>query len=194
MKLLKLSLVAAGAALVIGTGTLARANDVADGTYVFHATDGNIALDNSSVTFKSDGIVSWNLVDDSTSQYAWLPLGYGYPALFPPLTPDNSSIIGQATYANGTGPDAFSFSIGSPSGGVASTNESIFWFEGQNNLNNQSALWDGATFNPVPGDPIGVWTLASVPDASGTFVLLVVALTALGTCKSFLRRPAASRC
>jgi len=195
MKVLKVGLAVVVTAFIIDAGTIAQANNVLDGTYVFTATDGNTVFNASTVTFAGDGIASWNLVEsDTASQYGWLPPGYGYPGLFPPLTPGNSSVISLTTFANGTGPNAFAFSIGSPNG-VGSTGNSIFWFEGQNNLNGVSSLYGSATFNQVVNDPIGIWQrvgTVSVPDASGTFVLLALALAALGTGKSFLHRQAAA--
>lgn len=178
MKLLKLSLAAAMAALVVGPGTAAHANLVTDGTYTFQAspTETLKSLDGSTVTFVSDAIVSWDLMDSAAPA-----------AGFVPLTPANSSIISSGVL----GANAWFFSIGSPSG-TPSTDASTFWFEGQNNL--EGDLGGGAfgSLFDKTGDPIGNWGLASVPDATGTFQLFVGALTALGTYKAFFRGRAAS--
>jgi hypothetical protein len=189
LNLLKLSLVAS--ILAGGISTVARADNVDDGTYVFTATDGNSVLDGSWVTFSGDWITAWGLVDTTVTPASWEPA----PALLPPLNTGNSSIIGLLTYDNGTGPDAFSFSIGSP-GGVPSTDASAFWFEGQNNLNGFSALYDGFgnnTFTTLQTDPIGVWTheTASVPDASDTSLLVVGALAALSAFRFTIRKQSA---
>jgi len=194
--LLRLGLAALVALLVVGSGTLARAgfviaNDVADGTYVFTASDGHTQLDGSWVKFRGDSITDWKLVDTTVAAETYWPLGY-YP-FFPPLTPWNSSIINALVYPNGTGPNAFSFQIGSP-GGVGSANDSIFWFGGQNNLNGFSALYDGHGNGAPVVDPEGKWTAAgTVPDASDTWTLLVGALISVGTCRYLVRVRVAAR-
>jgi hypothetical protein len=163
--LLKLSLWAASAALVAGTGSLARANDVADGTYTFEATDGNTALDGSTVTWSGDLIDGWNLVDSAQGGQ-----GEGLP-----LTVANSSIIEQGTF----GTNDWYFEIGSPSG-VDSTSDADFFFEGEN-IGTIGFLYDKA------GDPTGTWTQGSVPDSSGTLELIAGALVALAVCRSLVR-------
>jgi hypothetical protein len=199
--LLKLSLVAS--VLAAGAATVVRADGVVDGTYVFTATDGNTVMDGSWITISgsgaSQGLSAWDLVDSSITPEFWEPA----PALLPPLWSNgvdgNSSVISSTMYSNGTGPDAFSFSIGSPVG-VPSTDESAFWFEGQNNLNGFSALYDGFgnnTFVTPATDPIGVWTLESVspvPDATGTLWLMVAALAAMWAFKPAFDGRATSRC
>lgn len=178
MKLWKLSLTAAVAALVVvAAGPVARANPfVLDGTYAFTATDGNNALNGSTVTFLNDVIVNWNLVDSLA------PTGSDLP-----LTPSNSSFIGFGSAV--IGPDEWYFSIGSNT--VAAS-----FFEGDNNLEGPGVpggglgrLYDGY------GDPSGTWGPArtSVPDASDTFQLFAGALTALGACRYLLFRQAATR-
>ncbi len=164
--LLKLSLWAALAALIAGNGSLARANDVADGTYTFAATDGNTAMDGSTVTWSGDSISGWNLVDSA-------PGGQGEGL---PLTVANSSIIEQGTF----GTNDWYFEIGSPSG-VDSTGDADFFFEGEN-IGAIGFLYDKA------GDPTGTWTQGSgVPDSSGTLDLIAGALVALAICRSFVR-------
>src|SRR5580698_4902239 len=164
--LLKLSLWAASAALIVGTANLARANDVADGTYTFTATDGNTALDGSTVTWSGDMIQGWNLVDSAQGGQ-----GEGLP-----LTTGNSSIIEQGTF----GTDDWYFEIGNPSG-VDSTSDADFFFEGEN-IGAVGFLYDKA------GDPTGVWTQGSgVPDSSGTLELIAGALVAIAVCRSFVR-------
>jgi hypothetical protein len=190
------------AALLLVSAASARANEVADGTYTFTATDGNTFLDGSWVQFSGDEIVSWDLVDSSAAgEYGWLASfsGYGYPSLFPPLTPGNSAVITSLTYLGGTGPDPFSFTIGSPGApdGPTSAASSIFYFEGQNNLSGSSALYDSATFNPVITDPEGIWlpslAVSAAPDAFGTLALLAGGLTALAVGASAIPRPAPAR-
>jgi hypothetical protein len=167
ISLLKVSLVAAAATLIFGAGTVARANDVPDGTYIFAATDGNTALDGSTVTWAGDLIDGWNLVDSASGG-----MGEGLP-----LTLANSSIIEEGTF----GANNWYFEIGSPTG-VTSTTAANFFFEGEN-IGTVGYLYDKA------GDPTGTWTqeTASVPDASGTLELVAGALIALGACKSLLR-------
>jgi hypothetical protein len=174
MRLLNLSLMVAAATLVIGTGTVARANDVPDGTYTFTATDGNTALDGSTITWAGDLIDGWNLVDSA-------PGGAGEGL---PLTLANSSIIEEGTF----GANDWYFEVGSPTG-VTSTGASNFFFEGEN-IGTVGTLFDKS------GDPTGTWTqgTAAVPDASGTLELVAGALIALGVCRSLFRgRAAASR-
>jgi hypothetical protein len=198
MKLSKLILGAATAAVVIGAGNFARAQDVANGTYTFTANDGYNYLNGSSVTFVGDVPKSWKLVDtDPADQYApWMgpgPVGYVPPAA---LTPANSSLIGYTVYApTQYGSSAFAFQVGSPVG-APSTHNSYFWFSADNDLfgpGDSGDLYKGFGYGPAV-DPSGYWTnSASVPDASATLPLFVGALTALGTCKSFLRGRFASR-
>jgi hypothetical protein len=198
MKLSKIILGAATAAVVIGATTFARAQDVANGTYTFTANDGYNYLNGSTVTFTSDKPSSWNLVDtDPADQYApWMgpgPLGYVPPAA---LTKANSSLIGYTVYApTQYGSSAFAFQVGSPVG-ASSTDNSYFWFSADNDLfgpGDSGDLYKGFGNGPAV-DPSGIWTYsATVPDASGTLPLLVGALTALGACKSFVRGRLASR-
>jgi hypothetical protein len=166
IRLLKLSLWAASAALIAGTGSLAYANDVADGTYTFKATDGNTALDGSTVTWSGDLIDGWNLVDSAQGGQ-----GEGLP-----LTVGNSSIIEEGTF----GTNDWYFEIGSPSG-VDSTSDADFFFEGEN-VGTIGFLYDKS------GDPTGTWTQGSgVPDSTGTLELVAGALVALTFCRSFVR-------
>lgn len=169
--------------------------DVANGTYTFTATDGNTQLDGSTVTFLDDNIISWDLVDTTA-------LSQGYPASYDPfiapLTSANSSVFNLTTYNNGSGPNAFSFEVASPVGSTA-TDGSIFYFEGQNNLNGYSALYDGFGGGSPEGpvipsfeltDPQGVWTadISTVPDASSSMALMAGSMTALAGGASLLRR------
>ncbi len=182
MKRLKWSLTAATAVLVVGAGTPVRANQITDGTYVFTATDGNTALDGSSITFQGDVIVSWDLMD----------AGVGPNQMFPtstlPLTPANSSIASDGVL----GADAWYFTISS---NTLATHYYDF-FEAQNNLfgpgvgGGLGSLYDGF------GDPDGNWSMdgaVSAPDASSTFGLFAGALGVLGICKSRLNRRTAAR-
>jgi hypothetical protein len=171
IKLLKLSLWAASAALIAGTGGLARANDVADGTYTFKATDGNTALDGSTVTWSGDFIQGWNLVDSAPGgQNEGLPLTVG-----------NSSIIEEGTF----GANDWYFEIGSPQG-VDSTSDADFFFEAEN-IGPVGFIYDKS------GDPTGTWTQGSgVPDSSGTLELVVGAMVALAACRAFIRGKSAA--
>ncbi len=196
----KSAFVAAAAALIITAGTAVRADEVAaitnvtDGTYTFTATDGNTVMDGSWVTFTGAGInqtiSAWDLVDTSAlAANAWLAQfgpQYGYPEFFPPLTTANSSLYSLSTFADAgpNGVDSFAFNI--------SSSYDIFSFEGANNVNGVSSLYDQPNYNVIPGnivpnfngDPIGFWTYsaasAGVPDTSATFGLLFAALAALG--------------
>jgi hypothetical protein len=183
MKLLKWSLTAATAALVVGTGTPARANQITDGTYVFTATDGNTALDGSSITFQGDAIVSWDLMDASVGPNQM------YPTSTLPLTPANSFVASDGVL----GLNAWYFTISSD------TLETHYYdfFEAQNNLfgpgvgGGLGSLYDGF------GDPDGYWsmvaTASAVPDASGTLQLFAGVLGALGMCRSRLNRRSSAR-
>lgn len=187
MKLFKLSLVAAVAALVVATGPVAQAvtvSLVADGTYFFTSSDPlHTSNDGSWVKFSNDVITDWYLLD--THADAQSP----YPPNNLPLIPSNSHHDAAdiaAGYSGVFGPDAWQFKI------VGDADPSVYYydfFKGWNNLNSTSALYDGF------GDPQGTWTFrtASVPDASNTFQLFVCAVIALGTCKYFLRGRAAAR-
>jgi hypothetical protein len=172
MKLLKLSLWAAAVAVIASMTGIARAGDVADGTYTFKATDGNTALDGSTVSWSGDAIDGWNLVDSA-------PGGQGEGL---PLTVANSSIIEQGTF----GTDNWYFEIGSPTG-VDSTSDADFFFEGEN-IGTTGFLFDKS------GDPTGTWTQGSgVPDSSGTLELIAGGLLAMGACRSFFRGKAAAQ-
>lgn len=161
-------------AIALGTSRVAMAwTLVADGTYVFTATDGDTALNGSSVTFLSDVIVDWNLVD---------PFATPPPPTEIPLTPSNSFIAGFGVF----GPDQWYFIIDGNNIGTNYYDE----FKGQNNLfgpgvgGGFGSLYDGF------GDPDGNWSLQApaVPEAADTLPLFAGALVALGTCRYFLRR------
>ncbi len=167
---------------------------VTDGTYTFQATDGNTALDGSWVKFSGDQITDWSMLDPQGAiDNAWVAtfFGPGYLNEFPPLSPSNSTVVDLITYPNGTGPDAFSFKIASPVSATSDSSSQIWYFSGQNNLNNSSALYDGITYNnPIPSDPEGVWTRGSdtVPDTAGTGTLLLGALAAFAPVRRLARR------
>lgn len=188
MKLLKLNLIAAAAALVVvAAGPVARATssslNVPDGTYYFYATDGNTALDGSTVTFSGDAITSWHLVD-SVAEVLYSPTAHSWYTTTLPLTTSNSQITSFNTYAGY--PNEWDFTIQSNYPGTYYYD----YFEGNNN----EPLGTGALYGGF-GDPIGTWgpARASVPDASSTFQLLVCALTALGAGRYLLFRRAATR-
>jgi hypothetical protein len=172
MKLLKLSVVAAVAALV-GFGTSARATGftgIGNGTYVFTAAAGQLTFANgSTVTFSGNELIAWDLLDPSAPANVDFPLVYNIPG------DANNSVINAdsaGVYAN----NEWAYNIDS----TVSTSVAAY-FEIANN-----AIYDGV------GDPTGSWSVATsqarVPDASGTFQLMAGALTALGACGSFLRR------
>jgi hypothetical protein len=184
MKVVKLSFFAAataGAALIVGAGSVARADDVPNGTYVFYATDGNTALNGSSITFQNDVPVSWDLVDA-------LAVGSQYPPTTLPLTPANSELDPNDPFAGVYGPDEWAYRI------VSFTLDVNYYdfFEADNNLfgpgvgGGTGALYDGF------GDPDGNWSRESVQaegpalasDSSATILILAGALAALGACRS----------
>ena len=149
---------------------------VPDGTYIFTATDGDTALNGSSVTFSGDSIVSWSLLDSLASSYN------PYPPTDIPLTPSNSFIGSFGVL----GSNAWYFVI---YGNNQSGPNYYDFFEAQNNLfgpgpgGGTGALYDGF------GDPTGNWTPrgASTPDTGGTLWLFGGALIALGICRPRLR-------
>ena len=150
---------------------------VPDGTYTFHATDGDTALDGSWVTFSGDSIVNWYLNDSLASSP---------PPTDIPLTPSNSFIGSDGVL----GPNAWYFTI---EGNNIATNYYDF-FEGQNNLfgagtgGGTGALYSGF------GDPIGNWqAAAAAPDSGSTLTLLGAALISLAFARRFLRRIALAR-
>jgi len=175
MKNCKFVLALAAVALVLGVTPAGHATSlVPDGTYVFTATDGDTALNGSSVTFLGDVIVSWNLLDSLAASYS------PFPPTDIPLTESNSFISGLGVL----GPNAWYFIIAGNNSGGANYYD---FFEGQNNLfgagvgGGTGALYDGF------GDPDGNWSLRSVPDTGDTLLLFGVALIALGVCRYQLR-------
>lgn len=172
MKIWKSRLALAIVAFAISVAPAARAitivTNVPDGTYVFTATDGDTALDGSSVTFSGDTIVSWALLDSLAASYN------PFPPTAIPLTPSNSYVGSFGVL----GPNAWYFTI---YGNNTETNYYDF-FEAQNNLfgpgagGGTGALYDGF------GDPTGNWNLraAATPDTGDTLLLFGGALVALG--------------
>jgi hypothetical protein len=188
MKLLKSSLVAAVAAFVVGTGTVANAgavNYVADGTYYFTATDGNTYLNGNWITFSGDTIVDWYLNNSKVAP------GELYPPTEQPLTPANSQQNPNNPWTGIFGPDMWAFDI--VHNNIVTAYPDLApnyydWFHGSNNLEGPGAGGAvGRLYNGY-GDPQGTWgpRVAAVPDASGTLSLFVCALIALGACKYFL--------
>jgi len=186
-------------AVVLAAPLLApvRAFNVTDGIYTFTANPGQpTGLDGSWVKFSGDQIVDWTMLDPvQAAANGWIVNQPGYDASylleFPPLTPANSKVVSLDTYPNGTGPDAFNFRIASPNTATSNEGSQIWYFSGQNNLNNFSALYDGITYNnPEPFDPEGVWTrsAANVPDAASTGTLLLFGLAAFTPLKRLARR------
>ena len=175
MKNWKFVVAFAAVALVLGITPAGYATTlVPDGTYYFTATDGDTALNGSSVTWSGDVIVSWNLLDSLAASYN------PYPPTDIPLTPANSYLGGWQAL----GPNAWYFTIyGNNSGGA----NYYDYFEAQNNLfgpgtgGGTGALYDGF------GDPIGNWSTRSVPDTGDTLWLLGGALLALGFCRHQMR-------
>ena len=184
MKPSKLILVAAVAAFVFGTGTVARAiiitypwntsGSVADGTYVFTATDGHTFTDGSTVTFSGKKLIDWDILDTIDN--------YEFKT-------SNSQIDPNAYQSGVYGVNQWSFNIisltpdayGDPRVGIGNTG----------NTSGAGSIYVQPSYTATLPDPTGNWTLiaantAQVPDASGTFGLLAGALIALGACKLFL--------
>ena len=168
MKLWKLSLALASVALVLSIAPAGHAVTlVPNGTYVFTATDGDTALNGSSVTFSGDVIVSWNLLDSLAASYN------PFPPTDIPLTPSNSFLGNWAVL----GTNAWFFVI---YGNNQSGPNYYDFFEAQNNLfgpgvgGGTGSLYDGF------GDPDGNWSVRSVPDSGDTLWLFGTALIALG--------------
>ncbi|MGD1031723.1 MAG: hypothetical protein ABSA05_11325 [Opitutaceae bacterium] len=207
MNFLKLSLVAASAAITIGSGTVARAFitlNVANGYYVFEAAAGqSTALNGSWVEFNNDSIINWDLVD--TTSYSYLTGYPAYPSDYPPLTPTNSeTFTGQVhTYDYGvdsqaTGTNSFYFEIGSPATATSTSNDDVYFLGANNDSYDTTGLGDYENSASILVDPPGTWTfdltqpgLGSVPDLSSTFELLAGALIALGACTAGMRKRAA---
>src|ERR1700730_18759461 len=119
MKLFKPQLILIMAIVAVCAAPLAHAVPmVPDGTYIFTATDGDTALDGSTVTFSNDTIVNWDLMDA-------LAATNGAPTDIP-LTPSNSSIISMGVL----GANAWYFTID----GNHIARQPFDSFEGQNNL------------------------------------------------------------
>jgi hypothetical protein len=170
-------------------------NMVPNGTYVFSATDGNMALDGSTVTFLNDAIASWDLQDITVA-----------PGLnLPPLTPVNSSIVSSFIFGQTAfGSLGWFFDIASPVG-VTSTNASTFWFQSQNDLSapgvggGTATLYDGFGNGPAY-DPVGNWNLAApgpnqsnAPDGASTLLLCTGALAALRMAQTKINRNQSER-
>jgi hypothetical protein len=146
---------------------------VPDGTYIFTATDGDTALNGSSVTFSSDTIVNWDLMDV-------LAPTNGAPTDIP-LTPSNSSILSMGVL----GANAWYFTID----GNHIATQPFDSFEGDNNVISPGAghLFDGF------GDPTGIWSAAaSTPDSGSSLGLLTLALGGIGGVRCLVRRPVLS--
>lgn len=184
-------------AFVAGSASVAQASEIANGAYAYTATDGNTALNGSTITFQNDVPVSWDLVDT-------LSIGSQWPPTTIPLTPANSQLDPNDVWAGVYGPDQWAFTIITLTPGV----NYYDYFEAQNNLFGPGAggglgsLYDGfgdgssaGTWSQVshPSVPAAVYGVAA-PDASSTFKLFALALFALGACKPFLPRPALARC
>jgi hypothetical protein len=172
MKLFKPQLMLIVTIVALCAAPLAHADPfVPNGTYMFTATDGNTALDGSTVTFSGDTIVNWNLLD-ALAPHNGVPTDI-------PLTPSNSSIISM----NAIGPNEWYFTIH----GNNIATKPFDSFEGDNNLNpGVGHLYDGF------GDPTGQWTPVSAPDSGSTVGLLAVALGGVVGMRWLVRRPVLS--
>jgi hypothetical protein len=173
MKLFKPQLMLIMAIVALCAAPLAHAVPlVPNGTYMFTATDGNTALDGSTVTFSGDTIVNWDLVDV-------LAPHNGVPTDIP-LTPSNSSVVSQGAI----GPNAWYFTID----GNHIATQPFDSFEGDNNVITAGAghLFDGF------GDPTGTWTPVSAPDTGSTVGLLAVALGGIVGMRWLVRGPVLS--
>ena len=173
MKTFKPQLILVMAIVALGAAPLVHADPfVPDGTYMFTATDGDTALDGSTVTFSGDTIVSWDLMDA-------LAATNGVPTDMP-LTPSNSSVVSQGAL----GPNAWYFTIDGNQIGTQPFDS----FEGENNLFTSGVghLFDGF------GDPTGIWTPVTAPDSGSTVGLLAVALGVLVGLRWLVRRPVLS--
>jgi hypothetical protein len=178
MKILKPQLMLIMAIVALCAAPLARAVPlVPDGTYIFTATDGDTALNGSSVTFSGDTIVNWDLVDV-------LAPNNGVPTDIP-LTPANSFINSMGVL----GANAWYFTIDGNHIGTQPFDS----FEGQNNLfgpgvgGGTGSLFDGF------GDPTGNWSAAaSTPDSGSSLALLTLALGGIVGVRCLVRRPVLS--
>jgi hypothetical protein len=180
MKFLNLSVLAASAAFVIGSGTKVNAVVVPPltaGTYVFEATDGTTIANGSTVTFTIVSgnlkLTAWDLIDTSNADF--------------PLTQNNSE------FSTSVQLDGLYYSEGV----LSVANDQWGYNIVSDNYASKPADYDeignNGTQSP-PGnaylgsDPTGNWVADPVPDASSTFGLLAGALAALGICASGARR------
>ena len=173
MKILKPLLILIMAIVALCAAPFAHANPfVADGTYMFTATDGNTALDGSTVTFSGDTIVNWDLLD-ALAPHNGVPTDI-------PLTPSNSSVVSQGAI----GANEWYFTID----GNHIATQPFDSFEGDNNVITSGAghLFDGF------GDPTGRWTPVSAPDSGSTVGLLGLAFGAVVGMRWSVRRPVLS--
>jgi len=174
----KLSLTALTAALAICASPAAYAIipitlDVPNGFYTFEATDGNNALNGSWVEFSGDTISQWDLMDADV----------GPDSKFPPTTIPLNNGNSTASFDVYDGhPGEWDFTI-------TTTDPAVYYYDffeaSDNEPSGTGFLYDGF------GDPQGVWNFdanLSVPDASSSITLLAGSVTALGACRSFLRR------
>ena len=160
LKILPTLMVAITAALLLGTGNVARAVAIQDFTYVFNATSPS-PYDGSTITIESLSLVNWDL------------LGPGGP-----LTPSNSTqfstIITSADATTWIG----NFNV-HPNGAVV--------FFGSNEGPPGTGFLGSAV---DPGGTWSFVNPASTPDSGSTFQLLAVACAGLGAWQWSRRRQA----
>jgi hypothetical protein len=163
-------------AVVLAAPLLApvRAFNVTDGIYTFTANPGQpTGLDGSWVKFSGDQIVDWTMLDPvQAAANGWI---VNHPVMMPVTFSNfrphsaNSKVVSLDTYPNGTGPDAFNFRIASPNTATSNEGSQIWYFSGQNNLNNFFRPLRRASPITIRSLSIqkGYWTrsAANVPDA-----------------------------
>jgi hypothetical protein len=180
MNFLKLSVLAASAAFVIGSGAKVHATIIVPltaGTYTFEATSGGTFANGSTVTFtlvsNTLTLTAWDLIDTTNADF--------------PLTQNNSEFSTSVKLDN----------LYYSEGVLSVANDQWGYNIVSDNYASKPADYDeignDGTQSP-PGnaylgsDPTGNWVADPVPDSSGTFGLLAGALAALGICASGARR------
>jgi hypothetical protein len=185
MNFLKLSMVAASAALIVGSGTKVHAfiatPPLEAGTYTFEASNGQPTFANgSTVTFTLESgqlvLTAWDLLDPSDDS-----IGF-------PLTQSNSEFSTTGTLG-GHSESSGVLSVSNDQWGYNIVGDNI-----ANQVNEYAEIGNDLSsgyYYDGNEDPTGTYTMDPVPDSSSTFELLAGALIAVATVASRKRNRAA---